>query len=189
MAEVTQASNSLLTSKWGPLPVWAWAGIGLVAAYVYMQWKDNKAAAAAAAQAEDTYPIASTGVATSESQAAAPQFIIQNQIPYIPVPTPPTGVPVVAPPTTAPPVVTPPTTTPVDTTPTTKAPIQYRVKPGDTLSGIAAKYGTSWQALWQYNTTAAAQGGAGRPAATIATLKKRGPNLLYSNELILVPQK
>lgn len=181
----------------GPLPVWAWAGIGLVVAYVYAQYRDSKNAAAAAVAAENTYPVAAVsglGAADGESQIAAPQFIIQNQIPVLPgVPGPqgpagpagpqgPTGPPSTTPPTTNPPVVTPPDNG--GTTPTKKPDIQYRVKPGDTLSGIAAKYGTTWQALWAYNTTTGV-----RPAATIATLKKRGPNLLYSNELILVPQK
>lgn len=195
MAEVAGASRSLLQQKWGPAPVWLWALGGLVVAYVYAQWRDSKNAAAAAQGAQETYPIASVtglGAADGESQIAAPQFIIQNQIPTIPVatpiivnPPPPTGPPTTTPPTTNPPVVTPPPATGGGggTTPP-KQPIQYRVKPGDTLSGIASKYGTTWQALWAYNTTPGV-----RPAATIATLKKRGPDLLYSNELILVPPK
>jgi LysM repeat protein len=68
--------------------------------------------------------------------------------------------------------------------PTTKAPIKYTVHAGDTLSSIAKKYGTTAQELFTYNTTPGV-----RPASTIATLKKRGPTLIYSGETILIPQK
>jgi LysM repeat protein len=57
------------------------------------------------------------------------------------------------------------------------------VKKGDTLSAIAAKYHTTWQALWKWNTTKG-----NRPASTIATLLGRGPNDLVVGEEIDIPQ-
>ena len=38
-----------------------------------------------------------------------------------------------------------------EATPETKAPVYYVVKPGDNLSKIAAKYGTTWQKLYSDN--------------------------------------
>jgi LysM repeat protein len=200
VAEVAQAESNLLTRKVGPLPVWAYALIGLVLAWVYMKYRDSKNAATTAAT--DTTGTAAAGTNSSESQDTAPEFIIENNMPAdninVTTTSPGGGTPSkpVTPPTTpAPPVVTPPKTTPkppVTTkpkppaktpTPAKKPPIQYRVHSGDTLSSIAAKYHTTWQKLWTFNTTAG-----NRPADTIATLKKRGPNLLYANELILIPQ-
>lgn len=202
MAEVAQAESNLLTRKVGPLPVWAYALIGLVVAWIYMKYRDSKTAASTASTAS------TTGANSSESTGTAPEFIIENNMPAdnitvttpgsgtpsTPVTTPAApGVPVLTPPNTRPfpPVSSkpPPVSTPIKGKPVTKPvsgkkpPIEYRVHPGDTLSSIAAKHHTSWQALWTYNTTAG-----NRPPETIATLKKRGPNLLYANELILIPQ-
>ncbi|MEG0470521.1 MAG: LysM peptidoglycan-binding domain-containing protein, partial [Longicatena sp.] len=47
--------------------------------------------------------------------------------------------------------------------------IVYIVKPGDTLSGIAANYGTTYQALAQYNGIA-------------------NPSLIYSGQKIRIPR-
>ncbi len=60
----------------------------------------------------------------------------------------------------------------------------YRVVGGDTLSSIAAKYGESWQEVYNYNLKPGV-----RPAATQATLRSRGPNLIFSNEQIDIPNK
>lgn len=192
MAEVATAQKSLLTSKWGPMPVWAWALIGLAAAWLYSKYKTSQSGAS-------TTPT--SGAGTDQSQAVAPQFVIENNEPDINIPSSGSTTPS-APVTTPPP--TPPTTTPpgtgskppvvgganppsrptgVTTPPAKKPPVQYKVQAGDTLSSIAARYHTSWEQLWAYNT----QSG-NRPASTIATLKSRGPNLLYRGETILIPQ-
>lgn len=60
----------------------------------------------------------------------------------------------------------------------------YRVviaKRGDTISKIAARYGKSWQSVWEFNLKY-------RPADTVKTLKSRGPNLIYSGTRIWVPK-
>jgi LysM repeat protein len=186
------------------MPVWLWALIGLAVAWAYAKYKSSKAtsAAATAATSSDT---------TEGTEAVAPQFVIENNLPTdnltvnttsTPVQTP-TGPnpPVVTPPGTAPgpPVATnpdkPPTTgkPPVTTKPPVrvvkppvskkKPPIQYKVVHGDTLSSIASRYHTTVDKLWTYNTTPGV-----RPADTIATLKSRGKNLLFAGETILIPQ-
>ncbi|MEV8530081.1 LysM domain-containing protein [Streptomyces sp. NPDC052000] len=193
MAEVASAEGNFLTSKWGPVPVWVWAMAGLVIAWAFAKYRDLKSAAAAA-QAPAAAPGAT---ASSESQQVAPQFLIENNMPTDPIsitaPVTVAGVPSapVPPATPAPPVVTPPSTAPKPPVtskppapkPTPKPPLEYKVHHGDTLSGIAAKYGTTWQKLFTFNTTPGV-----RPASTIAELKKRGPSLLYANETILIPQ-
>lgn len=203
MADVQQAQTSLLTSKWGPLPVWGWSLIGLAVAWIYAKWRASQQDKAN----QDTATPADTGMGTDQTQAVAPQFVIENNLPSesSPVTAPATPPVQSTPPGTSshPPVVVPPgrgtpipapaptgkpagvTATPIKApTPVKKKPpIQYRVKPGDTLSSIAARYHTTWQKLWAFNTTPG-----NRPAATIATLKKRGPNLIEPNELILIPQ-
>jgi LysM repeat protein len=62
------------------------------------------------------------------------------------------------------------------------------VKWNDTLSGIASHYGMTWQQLFSFNTSTGSKG-ANRPASTIATLKKRGPNLVYNGTTFYVPKK
>lgn len=59
-----------------------------------------------------------------------------------------------------------------------------RVQSGNTLSGIAAKFGETWQQVWAYNLAPGV-----RPAATQATLRSRGPNTLFRNEEIDIPSK
>lgn len=188
MAEAATPSGSLLTTKWFHLPVWLWAIIGLGVAWGIAKWRASKATAATSSADPGT---ATVGANSSESQDTAPEFIIENNMPATvgtpsaPVTTPTApAAPVVTPPTTkpTPPVVAKPTPAPVTTKP--KPPIKYVVKSGDNLTTIAKKYGTTAAALFTYNTTPGV-----RPAATIATLKKRGPSLLYSGETILIPQK
>ena len=193
---------SPFTRQVGPLPMWGWMGLLLAAAVVYSQWHKNKAAAAAA----------NTNTAgTVQDSSQTPPFIIQNYTSYPgtgaqgpqgpPGPTGPPGAsgtgstggvwsgganhpggPVSSPPST--PTPTPP---PVSTT-TNAQPVVYRVQPGDTLTSIAAKYHVpgGWQALYNYNI-GTGPGTANRDASTIATLKQRGPNLIYSNEAIYIP--
>lgn len=187
MADVQTGEHNLITSKWGPLPVWAWSLIGLGLAWLYAKYRSTQQAAQQQQQQQ------ATGSGTdAESQQVAPQFIIENNMPPdVGAPSTPSA-PVTAP--TPPSTPTPPAKTPNPPVtgkpkpppkkkPTPKEPLQYKVKHGDTLSSIAARYHTTWQKLWAYNTTPG-----NRPASTIATLKKRGPNLLYSNETILIPQ-
>lgn len=59
-----------------------------------------------------------------------------------------------------------------------------RVQSGNTLSGIAAKFGETWQQVWAYNL----QPGV-RSAADEATLRKRGANLIVPGEQIYIPKK
>lgn len=194
MAEIEGGGGNLLTTKWGPMPVWAWGGISLVLAWIYAKWRSSKATAATATAADTT----GSGDSSSETDATAPQFIIENNMPGGGAPSAPVtapsgpGAPVVTPPTTtpAPPTTIPKTPGPVKVpapkpvkVPTKKAPIPYKVKTNDNLSSIAAKYHTTAAALWKYNTTAG-----NRPAATIATLKSRGENKLFAGETILIPQ-
>lgn len=196
MADVAAGEHNLLTSKVGRIPVWLLAVGGLLAAWLYAKWRDSKASAAAGSgSASDS---AGTDAA-SESQQVAPQFIIENNMPNMPqdagapsapsapVTTSPAPAPVATPPGTSP---SPPSTAkpapakpPAKKAPAKKAPLQYKVRHGDNLSTIAAAHHTTWQKLWAYNTTPG-----NRPAATIRTLKQRGPSLLYAGETILIPQ-
>lgn len=209
MADVEEGQHNLLTSKWGPLPVWAWGAILLGLAWAYAKYKSSKATAATDTSATDT---TGTSDSSSETDATAPQFIIENNMPgggtattsgaSAPVTTPTQPLPVTTPPTltAAPPakvsapvaVVKPPAKpAPVKATPKkpapvkapAKKPIAYKVVHGDNLSTIAAKYHTTAAKLFTYNTTPGV-----RPAATIAELKKRGPNLIYAGETIYIPQ-
>ena len=78
----------------------------------------------------------------------------------------------------------PPTTNPPPSTdPGTKVPPHtvYTVKRGDTLSGIAKKYHTTWQTIWNFNLKY-------RSAATRAILKARGPNLIYAGQTFWIPK-
>ncbi|MFE1145192.1 LysM peptidoglycan-binding domain-containing protein [Streptomyces rochei] len=58
----------------------------------------------------------------------------------------------------------------------------YKVKRGDTLSGIASRYGMSWKDIWDYNLK-------NRSASTVRTLKKRGPNLIYRGGTFYIPNR
>lgn len=193
MAESTGA-GALMTSKWGPMPVWVWALGGLLIAWGFAKYRDMKNAASTSDTA-DTADV--TDPSADEGQNVAPQFIIENNMPQspstpaapvtpsAPVTTPTTpGKPVVTAPveTTKPPVVSKPPS-PAKPAPAKKSPIKYKVVHGDNLTTIAKKYHTTAAALYKYNTTAGV-----RPAATIAELKKRGPNLIYAGETILIPQ-
>lgn len=184
------SGGSPFTRKLGPLPLWAWMGIGLAGALAYSSWRKNKAAAA-------TTTTAATGTSLANQ---TPPFIIQNYTSpgaQGPAGPPGTSAPAQAAPiqsgpaiNPAPPGASPPAfITPAGgPAPTVRQPQQYRVQPGDTLTGIATKFHVpgGWQQLYQYNT-GTGPGTANRPASTIATLRQRGPNLLYPNELIYVP--
>jgi LysM repeat protein len=189
MAEVAQGEANFLVRKVGPAPIWVWALLGLVLAWAFAKYRDLKNSAAAATAAAPPGAVAS-----SESQDVAPQFIIEENLPTVPVSiTGAPSAPVTMPPVPAAPVTTPPSTSPQPpiasrpTAPpprkTSAAPLHYIVQHGDNLSSIAARYHTTAARLFEYNTTPGV-----RPASTIATLRKRGPNLLYSGETILIPR-
>jgi LysM repeat protein len=195
VAEVSENQKSMITYKvGGKVPVWVIALGLLVLAWLYAKWRSDKASSSDTGKADTADATGSD----SESEQVAPQFIIENNMPAsagapatppsTPVTQPPVPPPVTTLPGTTPnpPVITPtkPTTPAKPTAPAKKPPIKYVVKHGDTLSAIAKKYKTTAAALFTYNTTAGV-----RPAATIKTLKARGPNLLYAGETILIPQK
>lgn len=56
-----------------------------------------------------------------------------------------------------------------------------RVRQGDTLSRIAARYGETWQQVWAYNLSGV------RPDTSV--LKRRGANDLVRGEEIYIPKK
>ena len=188
-------TGGLLTSKWGPMPVWVWALAGLGVAWAIAKYRSNQAAKTAA-----TSTASATDPSTLEGMQSAPQFIIENNMPGtspsapITVPAGPAP-PVVTPPGTlpnpptnippgSPPAVGHPTTPPPRVAPPKRAPVQYRVQPGDNLSTIAAKYHVKggWQELFTFNTTPGV-----RTASSIKTIKSRGPNHLVAGEDIFIP--
>jgi hypothetical protein len=77
-------------------------------------------------------------------------------------------------------------TTPTPTTPkppSTTVPAHWVeiAKPGDSISSLAAKHGKGWQETWNFNLKY-------RNAATVAILKARGPNKIFSGTMIWVPK-
>ena len=68
---------------------------------------------------------------------------------------------------------------------TSSAPLAVTVKSGDTFSSIAAAHGykAGGNALWVYNYTDSPH-----TASAKATIKKRGPNLIYAGETVYVPK-
>lgn len=66
---------------------------------------------------------------------------------------------------------------------TSKIPPHHSVKAkrGDTISGIAARYGKSWQTVWNFNLKY-------RSKATQAVFRSRGPNKIYAGTTIWVPK-
>ena len=192
--------GNVFTRKLGPAPLWVWMLAGLGAALAFSSVRKNKAAAAQAATTSAT--------GTTQASNQVPPIIVQNYPGYgVPGPQGPPGpagtpgapgtpgTPAPGPfppppdvtggiPTPVKPPAGPQPPRPVPQPRPPRQPLEYRVKPGDTLSGIAARYGTSADTLWKYNINPAN----GRPQSTINELIRRGPNLLYSNELILIPQ-
>lgn len=177
-------ADNILTRKLGPFPGYVWGAGGLAVALGVSVLLRGRAAK------QDT---TATDTTSSEPADQVPDFISNS---YVTVNNPGAPAPPTSGGTTAqsggPLPVTPPVQLPKQPTPakpsTPAKPAgkatSYTVKHGDTLSSIAKRYGTTWQALWTYNTTKGH-----RPDSTIATLKKRGPNLLYAGETILIPPK
>lgn len=178
--------TNLLTKQVGPLKTWVWMLIGLGLALAYALYRQRKASAS---QPDTSGNATGTGADSTDyatGNNTVPDFISQNYVTTtVNNPAPTQSLPPTAPPPSTTP--TTPTTPSKPTTPSQPSKPKYTtyvVKKGDTLDAIAKKYKTSWQDLWKFNTTAGV-----RPAETIATLKKRGPNLLYSGEKILIPTK
>lgn len=179
----------------GPMPMWAWMAIILGIAVAYSSFKKNKTAKSGAAAGTTT---SATGAVQAADQT--PPFIIQN---YTDVPAPnvttpvtlsvtepapqpvPAGAAAPPPPPPATPAAVPLRSGPPRVAPAAHKPIEYRVKPGDTLSGIAAKYHVPGgaNALYQYQI-----GPSPHSAQAKAVIRQRGKNLIYSNELIYIPQ-
>lgn len=179
-----------LKSKLGPLPVWVWTLLGTIALALVLINRKNKESDTSKAAADQTNSDLGSAAELANMFTVAGLMPYQGGDVYInttteqnPPPSKPKPTPLPAPVETKP---KPPSTPKPPGKPTTppKPAATYKVKKGDTLSGIAKKYGTTWQALFKYNTTKGV-----RPDSTIATLKKRGPNLLYSGETILIPPK
>lgn len=185
-------STNAFTRKLGPLPVWAWMGVGLGMALAVSLWRKNKTASTAS--------TTTAGTATTATSTQTPPFIIQNytgagaQGPAGPAgPAGSTGA-TGATGTTGATGSVGVTGTPIPQPGTGKKPpagggknpqpIVYRVKPGDTLSSIAERYHVPGgpQALYNYQLSSPL-----RSAQAKQEIKQRGPNLLYSNEEILIP--
>lgn len=188
------------TRKLGPLPVWAWMALSLAGAVIWSTWRKNK-------QGTTTTPTGATG-AGAQQNTQTPPFIIQNYSgagpqgpagapgqPGVPATpgqpvggtvwqggNPPVGASGVG--SLVPPAVPSPVTVPTPVANQPRQAAEYRVKPGDTLTAIAHRYGTDPNTVWNYNIDPRT----GRPPATIQTLRQRGPDNLVTNELILIPQ-
>jgi LysM repeat protein len=178
-----------LKGKLGPFPVWVWAGLGTILLAVFLMRKKSQSGNDKAAADQSNADLGSAA-------ELANMFTVAGLMPYqggdvyvnTTTTTPPPksgGTPwqPPKPPVHALPVLPKPGSKP--TKPTVPKPrATYVVKKNDTLTKIAKQYGVSVATLWKYNTTAGV-----RPAQTIATLKKRGPNLIFPNEKILIPPK
>ena len=181
--------GSTLKSKLGPLPVWAWTLLGTIALALYLIRQKSKSGSTKAAADQTNSDLGSAAELANMFEVAG-LMPYQGGDVYINTTTTQNPPPSPGKPTTLPggtsghPVVNPPSNThpPVHGAPKPRA--SYTVKHGDTLTGIAKRYGTTWQALFKYNTTPGV-----RPASTENTLKKRGPNLLYAGETILIPPR
>lgn len=175
---------------------------GVVAVLGLLNFRKKKAAAAAGSGATPVQP-ASTGASTGfdsgpydlwnswESQYETLQNQVTDLRGQIPVPTSPAQpAPAPAPipvPVQQPPAPTPaPTPAPPPPQPQPQAPGTnwYTAHSGDTYSGIASRYGHSWQELWNYQFSDAA----GRPQSTQDTLRQRGPNhALFNGSSVAIP--
>lgn len=179
-----------LKTKAGPLPIWAWAGLGTILLALVLMRKKSKSGDTSKAAADQTNADLGSAAQLANMFTVAGLMPYQGGDVYInttetnnpPKPgtlpwqppghghkpphpggggKPPTGGGTVG-----------------------KPRATYVVKHGDTLTKIAKQFGTTPAKLFKYNTTKGV-----RPAETIATLKKRGPNLIYANEKILIPPK
>ena len=187
--------GATLKEKHFGVPTWAIAAVGVIALALYLKHRKANAPAdstkAAADQTNSDLGSASQ-IANEFWQAGIMPFMggdvyVTQTNTNNPPPTPGTPKPTGPGPKPPPPhaggvVVGKPPVKP------SVAPLRYRVKSGDTLSGIAAKYHLTYQQLYQYNISTGPKG-ANRPKSTIATLKQRGENKIFPNEEIDIPKK
>lgn len=210
-------SESFLTSKAGPLPVWGWGAIGLGAAYGYSRYKANKAAKQNPEQAGQTGTAGFT-YGAGQPVSGQPTYLIENNIPGFgsvastPVTTAPApGPPVVTPPgtTTTPPVnnvpspapvpvqAPPPAPAPASAPPTAPPPPRPAPRPPvPTHNAITyrvrpgdtlSKIASAYHIRGGWQALYAYNTNPQYNAAW-ATFKRQGPNLLYSGQTIHVPQ-
>lgn len=191
----------VIQQKVGPLPLWAWGGIG-VGILLLVNYRTSKTATDSGSGSA----TGDTGTGTvPDSQI--PQFINQTYTTVQPPAVSPPNVtvpvtvnnppPVVNPP--PPPVVTPPAPKPKpppapkpapkpapaqNSHAAAKAPtkpvVHYTVQSGDSLSKIAAKYHTTWQAIWAKN-------GGGTGDRTKPMGLNKDPNVIYKGQVLVIP--
>lgn len=176
-----------LKSKIGGIPVWVIAVVGTGILTFFLWRKSSSQADATQAAADQTSTDLGSAAELANFFDTSGLMPYQGGDVYVTQTNNPgnTGGTVSQPPTT-----TPPSTGGVTTPkpPATAKPFEYKVKKGDSLVAIAKKYGLTATQLYDYNIGTGSKG-ANRPASTIATLKSRGPNLLYSGETIDIPKK
>jgi hypothetical protein len=203
-------SEELLTTKAGPLPIWAWGVIGLGLAYAYSRYKANKASTAAAA-------TQTAATSAGEPSTGAPYYVIENNgLGGVgggggsnPV-SPPSTAPVVSPPGTSP---NPPIGglggiiqggSPARPAPGTGVNLLAQAglpvsgvqaasalpaaqaatfaTPTSTYAQIGAPYGVTGSQLYAYNTTTGV-----RSPAMQAQLLSQGQNVLPAGQKVLIP--
>lgn len=184
------------TTKIGPLPVWAWAvGVGGLLGLIWFLRRPAKATGndSTATQAPTYTGSPTTTVVPVDQGLSDNQFkLLMAELKKLqgkPSTPPVTGTVDTTPPKPGTPVVID-KPSPVPTPPPSQpAPVQdlgtqwVDVHPGDSFSSIAARYGKSWQELWNYQL----QPGI-RPAATQATLRSRGPDhALFNGSSVAIP--
>lgn len=180
-----------LKQKVGGLPVGLWALLGTIALALYLIRKKSSSSSSDQAAADQTNSDLGSAAELANMFEVAGLMPYQGGDVYInttttqnppPSDKKPTPLPL---PTRSTPPSTTTTPKPGPTSPSTHKPQAiYTVKKGDTLTSIAKKYGFTAAQVYKYNTTSGV-----RTASAIATLKKRGPNLIYSNEKIYIPPK
>jgi type II secretory pathway pseudopilin PulG len=177
----------------------AGAVVGVLGVANFFRKKKTSAATAGATPVQPASTGASTGFDSGpydmwnswESQYETLQNQVNDLRGQIPVPTTPSNpspapapipVPVQAPPPPPPaPTPAPPPPQPQAQPPGTQ---WYTAHSGDTYSGIASRYGRSWQELWNFQFSDAA----GRPQSTQDTLRRRGPDhALFNGSSVAIP--
>jgi hypothetical protein len=213
MSTEPTGGGGTLSGKIGPLPAWGWAvGLGgLVGLVWFLRSKGSSGSTPAPDPSAQTTSATPTGTPTDFipvdqgmrqsqfdqimrgfqsdkdmqqnmlSQLLAAIGKLQGQ-PSAPPPSPtPTPIPVDHPHQPSP----VPTPAPKPPPPPQQQPGTnwYTSRTGDTYSGIAARYGRSWQDLWAYQLEPGI-----RPADTQAELRRRGPDhALFNGSSVAIP--
>jgi hypothetical protein len=182
-------SGSLLTRKWGPLPVWAWGGIGVGLAIIYRAYAGSKDAAQQETSTTDF------GGTTTPPTVYQDYITITN--PIITNPDEPPGQGRGEPPQTTTPPATPTPSTPRPGKPPIRFPGPTPTHGGQkgtgrwvtvakwtaknapwnsTISGIAAHYNIkNWQSVWNL------------PQNASLRARRKQPNLIQPNDRVWVP--